>query len=135
MKLNCLFLFLFSLLFTSCFQSERHCADFKRGTFQFEAVVGTTVETTTFIRNDSIEIDYFRGKSDTSSVRWINDCEYIVEKINPKNMAEKKAVHIKILTTKGNEYTFEYNIVGSQQKQRGKALKVDEDVNHTLTKG
>ena len=30
-----------------------------------------------------MEIDYFQGKVDTSSVRWINDCEYIVKKRNP----------------------------------------------------
>ncbi len=125
MKIIPIILSLCGVLFASCFQPERDCAYFKKGSFRFEALVGTEVETTTFMRNDSIEIDYFRGKSDTSSIRWINDCEYIVEKLNPKNMAEEKAIHIKILSTKGNEYSFEYNIVGSQQKQRGKALKIE----------
>lgn len=114
-----------SLLFlTSCYNAERNCSDFKTGTFEFEALVGTELLTTTFFRLDSIEIDYFRGKSDTSSVRWINNCEYIVKKLNPRNQAEKKAIHIKILTTKENEYTFEYNVVGDSQKQRGTAKKI-----------
>jgi hypothetical protein len=122
-----LFLFTFFLILplVSCFETTRDCQSFKNGTFQFEAIVGTTVESTTFIRNDSMEIDLFRGKKDTSSIRWINDCEYILEKIKPANRSERKAVHVKILSTHGDAYTFEYNIVGSKKKQQGKAVKID----------
>ena len=116
---------LLSFLIFSCYEPERNCQDFKTGTFEYEALIGTELLTTTFNRNDTLEIDFFKGKSDSSSIRWINDCEYIVKKINPKNMAEKKAIHIKILTTKGNEYNFEYNIVGDTNKQRGTAKKID----------
>ena len=116
---------LLSFLIFSCYEPERNCQDFKTGTFEYEALIGKEVLSTTFTRNDTLEIDYFNGKSDSSSIRWINDCEYIVKKINPKNMAEEKAIHIKILTTKGNEYNFEYNIVGDTNKQRGTAKKID----------
>lgn len=115
------------LLFISllaCQENEKNCTDFKTGTFTFEALVGTVLETTTFKRNDSIEIDYFRGKSDTSSIRWINDCEYIVKKLNPKNMAEEKAVHIRILNSNNNQYTFDYAIVGQTTRKKGTATKV-----------
>ncbi len=116
---------LFSLfLLAGCYQPERDCSRFKTGTFEFEAVVGTEILTTTFVRNDSIEIDYFRGKADTSSIRWINDCEYIVKKLKPNNRAEEKAIHMKILTTSDSEYVFEYNVVGETQKQKGTAKKV-----------
>lgn len=111
-------------VFTSCYSPERNCTDFKTGTFEFEALVGTEVLKTTFVRTDSIEIDYFEGKSDTSSIRWINDCEYIVKKLHPKRMAEEKAIHMKILTTSNDSYTFEYNIVGETQKEKGTAKKV-----------
>ena len=116
---------LLSFLIFSCYEPERNCQDFKTGTFEYEALIGKEVLSTTFTRNDTLEIDYFNGKSDSSSIRWINDCEYIVKKINPKNMAEEKAIHIKILTTKGNEYNFEYNIVGDTNKQKGTAKKID----------
>lgn len=114
-----------SLLFFSCYNPERNCQDFKTGSFEYEALIGTEVLTTTFTRNDTLEIDYFKGKSDTSSIRWINNCEYIVQKINPKNMAEEKAIHMKILTTNGDEYVFEYNIVGDTKKQKGTAKKIN----------
>jgi hypothetical protein len=116
---------LLSFLIFSCYNPERNCQDFKTGTFEYEALIGKEVLSTTFTRNDTLEIDYFNGKSDSSSIRWINDCEYIVKKINPKNMAEEKAIHMKILTTKGNEYNFEYNIVGDTNKQKGTAKKID----------
>ncbi|RFN58316.1 DNA topoisomerase IV [Marixanthomonas ophiurae] len=112
-------------ILVGCYQPERNCEKFKNGTFEFKALVGTELQTTTFMRNDSIEIDYYQGKADTSSVRWINDCEYIVQKINPKNRSEEKAIHMKILTTDGDEYTFEYNIVGQEKKQKGTATKVE----------
>ena len=113
------------LLITSCYSPERNCQKFKTGTFSYEALVGTKILTTVFVRTDTLEIDYFQNKSDTSSIRWINDCEYIVQKINPKNRAEKKAIHMKILTTQNNTYLFEYNIVGDSQKQKGTAKKIN----------
>lgn len=110
---------------TSCYNTERDCSSFKTGTFEFEALVGTELTKTTFVRNDSLEIDYFRGKADTSYIRWINSCEYVVTKKNPKNQAEKRAIHMKILATEGDTYMFEYNIVGEVRKERGTAIKTN----------
>ncbi|MBK5214144.1 MAG: DNA topoisomerase IV [Flavobacteriaceae bacterium] len=119
------FILLSSLLFlNSCYESERNCSDFRTGTFEFEALSGTEVFKTTITRNDSIEIDFFEGKSDTSSIRWVNDCEYVLEKIHPKNQAEKKAILIKILTTQKNQYTFEFSEVGKTKTSRAVARKV-----------
>lgn len=120
------FVFLASLLFLGCYQQERDCQNFHTGTFEFETYLNGELTKTTFVRNDSIEIDYFLGKSDTATIRWINDCEYIVKKLHPKNMAEEKAIHMKILTTDGDTYTFEYGLVGvKKNKQRGTAKKVN----------
>lgn len=118
---------LLSMLFliTSCYSPKRDCVQFKTGSFQFESYLNGELVTSTFVRNDSIEIDRFEGKTDTSSVRWINDCEYIVKNLNPKNMAEQKPLHIKILTTDKNSYTFEYGLVGEPKKQRGKVEKIE----------
>ena len=72
-----------------------------------------------------MEIDTFEGKVDSSSVRWINDCEFVLEKINPKNMAEKQAIHMKILSTTENSYTFEFSKLGDTQKQKGTVTKIN----------
>lgn len=111
-------------LLSGCYESQRNCSDFKTGTYEFEALSGTEVFKTTIVRNDSIEIDYFQGKSDTSSIRWINNCEYVLKKMNPKSQAEKKAVLIKILTTDKNNYTFEFSEVGKNKTRKATARKI-----------
>lgn len=114
----------FLLAASSCYQPERNCTDFKNGKFSFTATIDDTEHTTIFVRNDSLEIDHFDGKVDTSSVRWINDCEYIVKKLHPKNMAEEKSIHMKILSTTPDSYTFEYRVVGSNNRSTGTAIRV-----------
>jgi hypothetical protein len=116
---------LLTLLFLSCYQQERSCADFKTGKFQFEQEIDSIQEISVFERNDSLQIETFRGKTDTSSVRWINDCEFVLQKINPKGMKEKKAIHMKILTTNEKTYTFEYSFVGETAKQKGIVTKIN----------
>lgn len=108
-----------------CYQPERNCADFKNGSFSFTSVVDGKELQTTFTRNNNLEVDYFEGKVDSSTVRWINDCEYIVKKLNPKSRAEEKPIHMKILSTTDNSYTFEYSIVGEAKKQRGTVTKTN----------
>ena len=124
MKLYTLLLLIISIY--SCNPPKRDCSNFRTGTFEFETYLNGELAKTTFVRNDSIEIDYFQGKSDTASIRWINNCEYIVRKLHPKNLKEEKAIHMKILTTDKNTYTFEYGLVGAKKnKQKGSAKKIN----------
>lgn len=116
----------FVCLLTSCYSPEPNCKAFKTGVFEFENFLDGQLVTSTFIRNDSIEIDIFKGKRDTSSVRWVNECEYILTNLNPKNMAEQKPLQITIITTDKNSYTFEYSLVGSPKKQRGTVTRVSD---------
>ncbi|MGO4905217.1 DNA topoisomerase IV [Flavobacterium sp. W20_MBD1_R3] len=112
------------LLLLSCYNNKRNCKDFKTGKFSFEYEVDGVKKTTLFERNDKIEIETFEGKTDTASIRWISDCEYVLQKLHPKNMAEEKAIGMKILTTSKNSYTFEFGMVGSDAKQRGTVTKI-----------
>lgn len=106
-----LFLSLISmLLLASCYNVERNCSDYKTGTFEFIYTIDGIEKTGRFVRTDTLNIDYYEGKVDSSSVRWINDCEFILKKINPKRMSEKDAIHMKILSTTNNSYTFEYKL-------------------------
>ena len=113
------------LLLISCYEGERSCKDFKTGKFKFEHDVDGVKETTFFERNDSIEIETYEGKTDSASIRWVSDCEYILQKINPKNKAEAQAIGMKILTTTKNSYTFEFGMVGSDAKQKGTVTKIE----------
>ena len=110
-------------LLNSCYNQERNCTDFKTGKFTSETEIEGKKYTSTFERNDSIQIESYEGKIDTFKVRWTNDCEYIIQNTNPKNREEKKAVQMKILTTNSDSYTFEYSFVGDSKKQRGTVTK------------
>ncbi len=118
-------LFSLFLALISCYEPQRECKDFKNGTFEFTTMVGQEERTTTFERRGDLEIDYYEGKADSSSIRWINDCEFIVQKLHPKNRAEQQAIHMKILTTTKNSYTFEYGLVGEPPIAKGTAIKTN----------
>lgn len=112
-------------MLAGCYERELVCEDFKTGKFKFEHEIEGVKHTTVFERREDIEIETYDGRTDTSSVRWINDCEYILQKINPKNMQEKKAVHMKILSTTEKTYTFEFSVVGDPNKQKGTVTKLN----------
>ena len=113
------------LLLISCYNQERNCKDFKTGKFTFTQKIDSIEETSTFERNDKLQIETFEGKTDTATIRWVNDCEYILQKLHPKNREERKSILIKILTTKGKTYTFEYSFVGDAKKQKGIVTKLN----------
>jgi hypothetical protein len=121
MKKTALLILLLSLV--SCYEQERNCTDFKTGKFVFEQEINGIKEQSLFERNDSLQIETFKGKVDTASVRWINDCEFVLQKLHPKNRDDKKSIHMKILSTSSDGYTFEYSFVGESVKMKGVVTK------------
>jgi len=118
-------LLLLALLLVSCYDQERKCTDFKIGKFEFSQEIDGKKQTSIFTRTENLQIETYNGKTDTATVRWVNDCEFILEKLHPKTMQEKKAISMKILYTKDNSYTFEYSFVGDAKKQRGIVTKIE----------
>ncbi|MFT5847017.1 MAG: hypothetical protein ACJARX_000716 [Psychroserpens sp.] len=118
-----LLVFLLPLLFVNCFHTERNCADFKTGTFEFNYEIDGITKTGKFVRTETLNIDYFENKVDSASIRWINDCEFIQKTINPKNNNEEKAIHFKILTTSEDSYTFEYQLAAKDAYKKKRVKK------------
>ena len=112
-------------LFVSCYTIERNCTDFKTGTYKSEITIDGVLYTSKFSRDSEIQIETFKGAIDSSSVRWINDCEMVFKTINPKNRAEKKDIHLKILTTSKDSYSFEYGYIGDTNKRQGEATRIN----------
>jgi hypothetical protein len=123
-KMKKIILFFTLLVLTSCYDVERNCKDFKTGKFQFDFVVNGVKKTTVFERTETMQIETYEGKTDTATVRWVNNCEFVLQKLHPKNRKEKKAISMRIVSTTKNSYTFEFGIIGSDEKQKGIAVKL-----------
>ena len=123
-------LLILSFLLSSCYEKNRNCSDFKTGTFSFKYTIDGVEKTGKFVRTSDLNIDYFENTTDTANVRWINDCEFILTKVNPKSKSEERAIHMKILSTTSDSYTFEYSLAlppANQKKriEKGTAHKID----------
>lgn len=118
-----------ALLFVvnSCYTPPSNCADFKVGTFQYQAYTKGELIQAKIVRNDSLEIDYYDPKHpDTSQIRWINDCEYVLKKYQPKSAGEKRSFSMRITETEGNTYKFVFKEVGSHQVKEFSATRIEE---------
>lgn len=87
----------------ACYAPERDCTAYRTGEFEFQYPVGDTLKTGRFIRNEAYSVDYYEGKIDSASVRWLNDCEFVLKDLNSNT-----AIHYKIISTTDTSYTFEY---------------------------
>jgi len=116
-------LFFIPLLTLSCYQVDRNCSDFKTGTFEFIYTVDGVEKKGTFVRTNDFNIDYYENEIDSASIRWINDCEFVLKKIHPKNKSEAKAIHMKILSTTKNSYVFEYQLAARDTYEKRRVEK------------
>lgn len=112
-------------LLLNCYEKPRDCKTFKTGNFYSKITINGTSYKSSFSRTEKIQVETYNNKIDSSELRWINDCEVVFKTINPKNMAEEKDIHLKILTTTDSSYTYEYSYVGETVKQKGIAYKVE----------
>lgn len=116
---------IFTLLFLSCVSGpNRECSQYKNGEFIFKTELNGELQESTFRRFGALEIDDYNGKIDSASVKWINDCEYILKSLNPKSISEKKPLHFKILSTTDSSYTFEYGLLNAENRLIGTAVKL-----------
>ena len=98
-------------LLTSCYSVDRDCENFKMGEFEFTYKLNDTIQRSLFTRTLDYEIEEFNNVIDSSSISWVNDCEFVLTKVNPKTNQEKRPVRIKIIRTYENSYDFEYSSV------------------------
>lgn len=119
------FLFFLALLsLSSCYEVSRNCSDYKTGKFYSEVTINNELYKSSFSRTENLQVEVYNKKTDSSELRWINDCEVIFKTINPKNMSERKDIHLKILTTTDSSYAYEYSYIGETKKQKGVAYIV-----------
>ena len=99
--------------------------EFHQGEFIFKSIINGEIKTSRFIREKNFEFEIFENKIDTAKIKWVNDCECILTKLNPKSNQEKRPLQIKILFTEKESYVFEYSLVGDlKNKRKGKVIKI-----------
>jgi len=109
----------------SCYNVERNCVDFKTGIFEFSTEVNDSLVTSTFTRTNEFEIELYNGIKDSSNIKWVNNCEFLLTKLNPRTNQERRPVRIKILRTYGDKYDFEFSQVNDPQKiSRGTVKRI-----------
>ncbi|MGO4921153.1 hypothetical protein [Maribacter spongiicola] len=91
------------VILCSCYQPERDCEKYKTGSFRFTYEIGDTLKEGKFIRTEDYSVDYYENKIDSATVRWFNDCEFVLQDIRSKN-----AIQYKIISTTDSSYTFQY---------------------------
>jgi hypothetical protein len=120
-------LLLFTLIaYISCYTVERDCIPFHNGVFKFSQIINGEIKTSIFSRDSLYEIESYEGKIDTATIRWVNDCECILTKLNPNSNQDKRPIQIKIISTQENTYSFEYSLVGdTKNSKRGTIHKIN----------
>ena len=124
MKKNILVVLIVCLLLCSCYQPERDCKEYKTGTFKFTYEIGDIVKEGRFVRDDTYSIDYYDNKIDSATVRWFNECEFVLQDLN-----SKAAIQYKIISTTDSSYTFQYKSAVKDPNKKlivktGTALKI-----------
>ncbi|MCY4161465.1 MAG: hypothetical protein OXE77_06320 [Flavobacteriaceae bacterium] len=116
--------------FVGCYSVERNCEQFRKGTFSYSTLIDHHIQTSIFIRDSLYEIELYDQVVDSSSIRWVNDCEFVLTKLNPIEYNDRKPIRIKILTTSLNQYTFEFSQVGDNKNVvRGVVTKISDSIN------
>ena len=77
------------LFFVSCYSVERDCLPFHQGTFEFTTIVNNKMKTSYFLRTANLEIETYEGVIDSAAIRWVNDCECILTKLNPTSKSRQ----------------------------------------------
>ena len=91
--------------------------------FRFNYVVDGVEKTSYFKRTDSFNINYYDNKIDSSRVKWINRCEFVLYEINSKSTIRKSPIQYKILTTNDSTYTFEYSKASLNPREKKRVEK------------
>tara|TARA_B100002052_G_scaffold297656_1_gene328882 strand:- start:2021 stop:2320 length:300 start_codon:yes stop_codon:yes gene_type:complete len=97
------------------------------GKFNFTYELNDTIQESTFTRTLNYEIEEYNGVIDSSKISWVNNCEFILTKLNPRTNQEKRPVRVKILRTYDDSYDFEYsNINEPILIRRGKVKRIND---------
>ncbi|MEE9349073.1 MAG: hypothetical protein V3U80_03435 [Flavobacteriaceae bacterium] len=108
------------MIINSCEQKSTLSAkQIRTGTFI--STLDNSDLTTKFIRNDSIQIDFFKSTIDSSYITWNSDFEYVLKNLNPKTKNDQFEFIVRITGIYADYYTYKGHFKGSKFNYSGKA--------------
>lgn len=96
--------------------------NFRTGTFEIPA--GKGFDKTTFVRTDSLQIEFYGDRTDSLSIKWKDNFNYTLLMLHPKSKLDKEPIRVRITGVTANSYDFEAVIGHSNFKQKGKVTKI-----------
>ena len=113
-----------ALFLNSCLENpNRDCLKHKNGYYKFSFEYNGEVMTSYFKRDQNLGVEVFNKKIDSSSIKWINNCEFIVTKLKPQNNTEKNPVNIRIISTSDSSYVFSFKNAIKKNNQSQEVVK------------
>ena len=103
-------------------ENKTNVLSFKEG--DFKTYLGKKKDSSYFYRTNKIQIETYQNKSDTFHIRWKNNFEYELKKVNPKTKLDSIPFIVKITAIKENYYKFKGAYLGSNFKQEGITYKI-----------
>ncbi len=116
-------LFLILILFIfSCNTKRINILELREGTFE-TTLPDKNVKSIAF-RDKNIQIETYNNKKDTFTIKWLNNFEYELLKINPKSSLDSVPFIVKITKLSHNGYSFKAHYKGNKYIQKGEAVKL-----------
>lgn len=122
MKKTIIILLLPFISFSCINQGKVNLKNFRTGTFEIPA--GKGFDKTTFIRTDSLQIEFYQNRTDSLSIVWKNNFNYTLRMLHPKSDLDREPIRVKITGVKAISYDFEAVVGHSNFKQKGKVIKI-----------
>jgi hypothetical protein len=114
------------IIFFAC-DNESNLTPEQLKTGTFKTYIDDSELTSVATRNKTFQIETFNQIKDTFLIKWKSNFEYSLFKKNPKNNLDSTEFIVKITGIHKNSYTFRAYYKGSNFKQKGKAIKLNEN--------
>ncbi|PID69352.1 MAG: DNA topoisomerase IV [Flavobacteriales bacterium] len=118
-----IFTLIISLVLFGCDSGMANVKNFKTG--EFKTYLDDIDATSHAFRDDSLQIEIYKGVKDTFLIKWNSNFEYELIHASPKSKLDSTPFIVKITGVKNNSYKFTAHYKGSNYKQKGRVEKIN----------
>ena len=112
------------MLIFAC-NSKKNAKSYDFETGHFTSYLENKKDSSSFYRVDNLQIETYKGTTDTFAIKWKNKFEFHLKKVNPKTKLDSTNFIVRITKIKNNAYDFEAGYENSNFKQKGSTFKIN----------